>query len=582
MLNYLNKILLLIACLLSHVAGAQENIRFEATTNVKQVLLNGYFDVVFTLRNANGTDFTAPSFNDFTILAGPNTASSIQIVNGVVSREESFSYILQPKKVGKFTIGSANILANGKKMSTTPLTVEVVKGSEGGPSQAANEDVFIRLEVSKNNAYIGEQVHLDFKLYTTVSIDGYDIREEPDYRGFFAHELRRFNSSPVREVIGGKQYTTKILRRISLFPQQAGALRIDPAHLKLDVVEESEQRGFAFSRRVRPVFLKTNPVEINVKKLPAGAPDGFGGAAGSFTFQAATTRSRVSTDEAITINVLITGNGDMKRVQPPNLPLSDSFEVYAPKVIEEQTSETQGELMGKKVVEYLVLPKYPGAFTLAPTFTFFDTEGAKYVTLESAPINIMVAQGTDRHTGARPSPTATAPLADIRFIKTRTKLERKGQAFFASPLFWGITTLPFTAFLGVFFFRKIKERQEQVDPESLKKRLAAKEAQKRLAAAHGFYRSGDSRAFYDEVSKASLGYVCDKLNIPLSQLTKDNVQEKLQSLGVSTPIVDDFMGLVKICEMALFAGMDNHGDMKETYDKAMSIITEIETEIEKR
>ena len=578
-LNNLCKILGLLVCFLPLAGKAQDSFRFDASTDAKQVVLNNYFEVTFTLKNANGTDFTPPSFEDFTVLAGPSTSSSMQIINGAVSREMAYSFTLQPKKVGKFTIGSASIRANGKKITSNPLNIEVVKGRTGRPGQEASENVFVRLEANKTEAFIGEQLLLDYKLYTAVSIDGYDIQEEPEYRGFYAQEMKRFDSSPVREVVNGKQYTTKILRRIALFPQQAGKLSIKPARLQLALVEENDRTGFFFNRSIRPAFFTTNSLEINVKTLPADGPENFSGAVGEYDFQSAVDRNQVSTDDALSVNMLITGNGDVKRVQPPALLLSDSFEVYAPKVIEEQLSESQGEITGKKVIEYLVLPKYPGEYSISPSFSYFNTQENKYVSITSGPFRVRVLQGTDRHITRGASATENIPAKEIRFIKTQTALEWHEKPFVLSTAFWGLTAFPVVAFLGIFFFRKIQERKSNVDFTSLKSKLARKEAQKRLSAAHQFYQSGNSRAFYDEISKASLGYICDKLNIPLSQLTKDNVREQLESLTVSPSLAGDFVGIIQTCEMALFAGMDNAGSMQTTYEKAIAVISGIETEI---
>ena len=560
--------------------SAQNSTAFVASANAKQVLINGYFEVNFTLKNANGTDFAPPSFKDFTILAGPSSSTSMQIINGVVSREMGFSYTLQPTKVGKFTIGSASIRANGKKMTSNTLTIEVIKGSPAGQSGPTPEgEAFLRLEPDKTEAYIGEQILLDFKLYTSVSIDGYDIPEEPEYQGFYAQELKRFASNTLQEVVNGKQYTTRILRRVALFPQQTGLMTIQPVRIQLAVVEESDRTGFFFNRNVKPVFFTTDALDIKVKPLPDGAPGNFSGAVGAYDFQASLNRNSATTDDAFSIMLLITGAGDVKRIQPPPLVLSDSFEVYAPKVVEEDMAENRGDVTAKKVIEYLVLPKYPGSYRIEPAFTFFNTETRQYATAKAGPFPLTVKQGSNSQRAHQPETTPTPHATDIRFIKTSASLRQQGRPFVSSPLFWGLTALPVLAFFGVFFFRRMQEKQGNVDISILKSKKAGKEAQKRLATAHKHLTATDSRAFYDEVSKASLGYVCDKLNIPLSQLTKDNVREKLQSLSVSTPLIEDFMKVIQTCEMALFAGMDNSPAMQSTYEKAIAVISGIEQEI---
>ena len=560
--------------------SAQNNITFEASANARQVLLNGYFEVYFTLKNANGTDFTPPSFKDFIILAGPSSSTSMQIINGVVSREMGYSYTLQPTKAGKFTIESASIRANGKKLTTEPFTIEVLKGNAAGQARESDDGkVYLQLEVNKTEAFAGEQILLDFKLYTSVNIEGYDIPQEPEYRGFFAQELKRFASNTLQEVVNGKQYTTRILRRIALFPQQTGSLTIQPVRIQLAVVEDDDRTGFFFNRNVRTVYYTTNSLNIRVKPLPPGAPVNFNGAVGQFDFQASANRNAVTTDDAVSVILLISGTGDVKRIQPPPLVLSDSFEVYAPKIVGEQMEENRGDVVAKKTIEYLVLPKYPGSYSIEPAFTYFDTESQKYTTLKAGPFPLSVRQGTDRHRAEKPDNEVSPPVSDIRFIKTHATLKRDGRGFAGSPLFWSLTIMPVAAFLGIFFFRKIGDKRINTDKDLLKSKLAVKEARKRLSTAKKHLHAADSRAFYDEVSKASLGYVCDKLNIPLSQLTKDNVKEKLQSLRVSDPLIEDFMKVLQNCEMALFAGMDNSPAMESTFEKALAVIGGIEREI---
>lgn len=560
---------------------AQSELTFTASTNAKQVLLNGQFEVYFTLKNANGTNFTPPSFKDFIIMAGPNASNSMQIVNGRVSREMSYSFTLQPAKVGNFTIGSASIRANGKKMTTEPLSIEVLRANAAGQARGSEaEEVFLQLEVNKTEAYLGEQIILDLKLYTSLQIEGYDIPEEPDYQGFFAQEIMRPASNTLQEVVNGKQYTTVILRRIALYPQQTGVQTIQPMGIYLAAVEDKDRNRSIFYRNTQTIQYTTNSLSIEVKPLPPNAPAGFNGAVGKLDFQASADRKVATTDEAVSILLLISGKGDVKRIQPPPLVLSDSFEVYAPKVVEDKMEEYQGDILAKKTIEYLVLPKYPGFYTIAPSFTYFDTESGRYVTLGAGPFPLSVRQGTDRHEAKKTTEEdAGQVLSDIRFIKSSASLKQKGADFVGSPVFWSLTALPLAAFLGIFFFRKMQDKQKGTDMGLLKSRQAGKEARKRLSKARELLSAADSRAFYDEVSKAALGYVCDKLSIPLSQLTRENITEKLQSLKVSASLIEDFEKIIQTCEMALFAGMDNSEDMQSIYERAIAVISGIEGEL---
>ncbi len=573
------KILLASFIFCINLCSAQSNIKFEAISNAKEVLVNNYFEVSFSLKNANGSDFSAPDFGKFIVTSGPNSTKSVQFINGIVSQEMGYSYTLVAEKEGNFTIGPASIKANGKVYKTSPITIKVLKGDTKANGKASDQKAYIVIIPSKTTAYPGEQILLDFKLYTTVSLDGYDIIEEPEYQGFYVQELRRYNSFTQSEVINGKQVTTKILRRLALFPQQSGDLTISPARLQLAVIEDNNRSGFFFSRNIKPLAVTTEPITISVKDLPANPPNDFTGAVGNYSFQSSVNRMQASTDDAISTTMIITGNGDMKRVQFPPLILSDSFEVYPPRIVEEKTVEDQGELINRKVVEYLVLPKYPGKYSISPSFSYFDPATDSYHTIQSGPYQIAVKQGSDRHVVRQKVLKNLEASSDIRFIKTEAVFEKKGIYFVGSPLFWSLTSFPVFAFIGLFLLKKKQDQNQGKDIGAWKTKHANHIAQQRLSLADEHLKAEDSRKFYDEISKAALGYVCDKLEIPLSQLSKDNVHEKLSSLGVGESLIQDFLEVIQTCEMALFAGKNSTNDMEGIYKKAISVISGIEEEI---
>jgi BatD DUF11 like domain len=579
--NILRKTSLVMGILLSaFLAIGQSDASFEASTDARQVVLDGYFEVNFTLKNANGTQFAPPSFKDLTIVAGPNTSSSMQIINGQVTREMTYGYTLQPTKIGNFTIGSATVKANGKLLRSDPISVEVVK-SNVKPKAGNGEQFFIRVIPNKKSAYIGEQVMLDFKLYTRVGIEGYDVPEDPDYDGFYAVELRRFSSNTVQEVLNGQQYATKVLRRIALFPQQTGKLTVDPFRIQLAVVEEAGGRsGFFFQRNVKPVYFTTDAIEIDVKPLPGNEPEGFCGAVGSYQLQAGIDRKAATTDDAITLTLVLTGNGDVKRVQPPLLSLSDSFEVYEPKMVGEKTDEVKGEIISEKRFEYLILPKYAGNYRLNPSISYFNSETGQFASFPVGPFPLSVKMGTGKPNASR-SKSNELGISDILPIKTSAKLEKQGSPFTGSWLFYLLALVPIIGFAALVSYQKKLQELSNIDPNIMKIRSAGREAQKRLSTAQEQLQLGNSRAFYDEISKAYIGYVCDKTGLPLSQLTKENVREKLATLQINPTKVDEFVKIVHTCEAALYAGMDNPASMNSTYENAIGVITAIEDELDK-
>lgn len=579
--------LILLVCLsLLPLLGFAQEVYFDGGADARQVILSGYVNVTFTLHNANGSEFQAPPFKDFEILSGPNTSTSMRIENGVRSQSYGLSYQLQPRKIGKFTIGAASIKANGKAYRSSPFQIEVVKGRESTASTREElnaelkEQLFLKAEPSTTQARIGEQIVVDYKIYTTRDIETYNLLDESNYSGFFAQDLRRYNGREVREVIDGVQYSTKVLKRIALYPQQAGMLTIDPMILQLYVVtDKSGRRRSLFSMpKMTPVRVQTEALEIEVQPLPSGAPVSFSGAVGRYNMRSTLNRTELTTDDATSLRMFITGNGDIKQIQAPQLELPPEFEVYDPKVIEENSFENGGELAGKKTFEYLLLPKKPGNYKLAFGFTYFDTDSMAYITLRSDTMNLAVTQGT---LGSRVATQSREAISqeDILPIKTTATFSQPAQTFFSTPTYWICFGLPFIFLGGILVVRRIQEKHNNVDVSLLKSRRAQKVAQKKLALSKDYLGKGQSKAFYDEISRASFGYICDKLNIPLSELTKDNVRTQLKSLDVSESSIERFLKVIQTCEMALFAGKDNTAAMQETYQAAIENIAMIEEEI---
>ena len=578
----------LIACLLPLVAYSQGTVSFEASADAKQVVLGGYFEVSFTLNNANGSNFLPPSFNDFNILSGPSQSTSVSSYNGVWSRSLTYSYTLQPLKVGKFRIGHATITANGKAWKTKPLTIGVVKGRNSTANtheemvDQMQDQIFIQAEPNTSEAYVGEQILLDYKLYTTKDIETYNLVTESEYPGFFAQDVRRYNGKVVREVIDGVQFSTKVLKRVALFPQQAGLMTIDPMVMRLAVIADNKnqrRRSFFFTPNVNNLQVKTEAVKINIKSLPVDSSTTFTGATGHYSMNSVINRRSLTTDEAITLKMTITGDGDIKRVQSPTLSIPDSFDLYEPRIIEENSFESNGRIIGKKVIEYLLLPKETGRFEIQPAFTYFDTDSMAFVSIAPTTHHFVVSRGNQTASRNKVSPQGTAPAEDIRFIKTDFVLHKTNGHFLGTSLFWVLSIFPLLVLGGIVVFKQIQANNNNLDMVTLKNKRARKVAQKRLTQANKHLQQNESKAFYDEVSRALFGYICDKLNIPLSELTKQNVQEKLQQLGINEVLIEEFMEVVQTCEMALFAGKDNTSGMAETYEHAIQVVSSIEQEI---
>lgn len=571
------------------VGQAQKKIEFTASIDAKQVTLGSYFEVTFVLTNANGDDFTPPSFKDFNQRSGQNLRTSASAINGVWKRAANYSYYLSPKKVGKYKIGAASVRVGNKVLKTKPLEIEVVKGKPAKNAKGANgkEDVkaqlesqvFLKAELNTTEAYIGQQLLLDYKIYTAIGLDNYSVQGESDYAGFFAQGIRQFPSTQVKVVIEGVQYVSKVIKRVALFPQQTGALEIDPMLLRVSVATGKARHWLSYGSFVNH-DITSEPLAIVVKNLPVAAPISFSGAVGKYGFKTQIDRQSLSTDDAFTLQLTTTGNGDIKRVRAPKLMLSDSFEVYEPRVIEDASYESAGQMMSRKTFEYLILPRYADRYSFQPEFTYFDADSLAYVRLLDKNYPLFVKQGNKAPKNI--DDDLNRGQEDIRDIKLQTSLASIEHAsFFGTKPFWVLMFLPFLFLGGVFVYKKIAEKRSHIDVALAKQKRAQKVAKKHLSVAEKHLKKGESRPFYDEVSRAMLGYVCDKLKMDRSDLTKDNVKEQLQSLSVSKEHIGRFMSVIQNCEMALFAGKDGSTAMKETYTNAIKTVSEIEGDLAK-
>jgi len=574
--------LTLLLCLMTSFGiRAQDPVRFEASTNARQVVEGSYFELSFTLYNAQPSRFEPPPMRDFEKVSGPNRSTRTTYINGNLKQEVSFSYTLQPRKKGKLTIGSATVEADGKRLSTKPISVEVVEAKAGSLSE--EQKAYIRAELSTTEAYIGQQITLNYKLYTTVDVESFNILQEADYQGFYATDVRRYNSRVMREVVNGVQYTTKILKQVALYPQQTGQLTISPINVQIGVIKEgsNRSRSFFFQPEVRRIPATTEPVTVNVKPLPEDAPPAFSGAVGNYSINVNLAPTDVSTDDAITLLMTVRGDGDIKRVRPPELQVPEGFELYDPKVVKEATFETGKKIVGKKLFEYLLLPTEAGTYNFNPTFTYFSPDSTAYVTLEGGAYQLQVRPGQGKP--ERPlDRTQEASAEELAPLQLDPSLQKRQGRFFGSPLFWGLSLAPFLLLFGLVGYRQWNRTQGTLDPALARQRAAQKMAQERLSQAKAHLEANQSRAFYDEVSKAMLGYICDKLQIPRSSLSKDNLRAQLQQLDLPQELVERILRIVEKCELALFAGKDSSSDMPSTYQSAKEAILQVEREVSRK
>ena len=557
--------MLFIALLLSlNVAYGQ---RFYATSNAKAVVVGSYVQVDFVLENLDGKEFRPPNFKGFDVVSGPSTSTSTSITNGNMSKTFKVSYGLQPKVVGTFTIGSATVSVSGKTMKTKPFSLKVVKGSD--KTVAADKQVYVKAVLSDTTAYVGQQLLLNYVLYTTLDVKQFDVRTEGDFDGFFTEQLRLGKINFTREIIDGVEYFTRPLWKAALFPQQTGTYEIPETMVELGIAKPGARRSFFSSFQVTPKLVRAEAIKVQVKGLPP-TTEPYTGAVGRYRMSASTTKKTLTTDDAIEVRVEILGNGDAKTVTAPRWVLPEGLEMYDPNVLDDQIKPTNNGLNHSKIFEYLIVAKRPGRYNIQPTFTYFDTDKNDYVTLRKNLGMVTVVQGSNK------TPQIAAverqPLAGIF---ATTTLVQPSQSFYNSwPHLLGLA-LCFLSGLGLFVYSNYLKKSGQLDPALLRRDKAKEVAQNQLKQSKVFLDKEDSKGFHQEMITALKTYVTDKYNIPALHIKKSELLQKLTGTNMTTSDIETFKTILDRSEIAMYApGLTT--EMVVTYDKAIDLITGLE------
>jgi len=416
-------------------------------------------------------------------------------------------------------------------------------------------------ELTKDEVYVGEQVLLDFRIYTRHNIESYKIEQSPDFKGVFTEDVQDLGKGVANKKLKGVPYTTKLVRRMLLSPQQEGEIEIDPMTMRIAV-----DKG-VLNYKVETIA--SNRLKLKIKALPTPSPEGFSGTVGEYLLQANVNLNRLTTDETFKLRVDIKGKGDVKRIGKPtlNLPV-EQFDIYDPRITE-NSYEENSEKFYIKSFEYLISPKKEGEFLFAPSFTFFNPDTRSYETIEEDEIVMTILKGTGNIAEKLLDKKSEG---DIRFIQLDGKLHSQS-SFYGSVGFWILLLLPFLALGGVFYYKQQLVKDANIDPITRKRMKANSVASQRLSQAKTHLGNNDSRQFYDEISKTLLGFISDKLNIPNSELSKDNVQAQLEKQNIDSQYINRVMTVLKNCEMALFAGLDNSENMNQTYKEVEEILT---------
>ena len=594
--------------------------RIKVSTK-SQVVVGEQFRVVFEI-NADGKKFSAPSFEGFSVVGGPfnSTSSSVQIVNGSMSRTvtNSYTYVLRAEKEGSFTLGPASCTVDHEQIKSEPFTITVVAGDPqantggGGASgqqrsgsqqnvndpQVSGKDLFLKVVPSKKTVYVGEPLTLTYKLYTRVPVSQLSMSKVPSYGGFWTKEANDNGTyKQSSETVNGVEYTTAEIKKVVLIPQKQGRLSVEPMGIEC-IAQIQTQRSSRpsndpfeaffndpfFSRGYTNVQknVESSSLTVDVKPLPAdGKPASFSGAVGNYNFSATIDRDALSTNEAITMVLTVSGSGNIELLNLPAPVFPPDFEVYDPKITSSVDISSQG-LTGTKKAEYLIIPRRAGHFTIPPVeFSYFNPAKGAYTTLSASQMDINVTKGAGDNSGdgglyASNQEDIKYLGSDIRHIMTdKSGLRATGSHFFASVPYFIILA----ALLVVFFIVwavVAKNRRFKQDLTLVRNKQATKVAKGRLKNAYTYLKNSDQNHFYEEMSQALWGYISDKLGIERSVLSMETVKEAMTGKGMAESLADEFVETLNTCEFARFAPGDAASKMQGLYDKGMEVIMKVE------
>lgn len=601
---------------------AQVTVRVQAPSEVIQ---GDKFRVSYVVNTTDIDDFKVDAFEGLVELYGPSRSqeSSFSFVNGKSSHTSTvtFSYVLTSEKAGTFRIPSATVVVGGKPVkSTSPQLTVLPSGNSSSSSQSAaaqsqqgqqghnqqadrmrmqnagdritNKDIFIAVTASKKKVYEQEAILLTYKLYTLVNVSEMSGKM-PELDGFHVQEITRQRQPELKmEHYNGRNYGTVVWSQYVVFPQRSGELKIPEIRFEAVVVQQNRAidpfdaffHGASMMTEVKKTVVAP-AVVLHVDPLPTPKPANFSGAVGKFTIASSLTPQQLKANDATTLRLTISGTGNMKLMKAPEVAWPKDFERYDPKS-EDKTHIGASGSSGTVMYDYIAVPRHQGKYELPSVeFCYFDPDARAYKTDTTSHYVIDVEKGKGGSSASQSYSKEEIELlgSDIRYIKT-------GKADYinadeASLLGTSHIWLLYVGSFGLFLVLAILFRRYAVANADLvgrRVRKASKAATKRLKVARKLMAAGDSTAFYEETMRALWGYVSDRLSMPVSELSRDNVREKLAERSASSELIAQFIAALDECEFARFAPGDPADTMDKIYTSAENVINQMESELKRK
>lgn len=590
-MKFTTNIFLLLLVFAYSTAIAQ--VKFEAKVSKNTLGVNERLRIDFEM-NQDGDNFVPPSFQDFTVVGGPNTSVSNYWSNGKRSFTKTYSYFLSPKKQGSFTVKQAQIEIDGQVYKTFPIIIKVTKAIEkpkdpNDPAYIASQKIHLVAEVSKTAPYLNESITVLYKLYVAPNIAANILgdKQTPQYEDFWNQNIEVRAFRPQNAKFKGEDYRYVILKKVVLYPQKTGKLKLEPYVINLNIDVPTSRYDIFGNRIVRKVqqSITSSTRIVNVKPLPEeGKPTDFKGAVGDFNFSVTASKSSLDAGESLQAKVRVSGKGNLKLFELPKITVPSSLEVYEPEHKENVRTNLAG-MQGEILDVYTIVPQYKGKYPLPEvSFSYFDPKAKTYKRSTSEQLVIDVVNGpssvnTDtasNNTVNTNKQAVTTNSSTFSFIKTNaTWISKKEQSFFLSNIFWLLFLLPFLLIPLAIFVRRNQEKRN-ADIVGNKRRKADRLAKKYLSDAKKAL--GKKEAFYIALEKAFHNYLKAKLHIETSDFNKEKIQSLLTERNVDLTVVSEFISILENCELARYTPI-TQVTMQNDYEKSVITIGAIDKKI---
>ena len=578
----------LFICLLSISLVAQEA-TLKAKVSKNKLGVNQRLRIEFSIDKQGGDNFSPPKFTNFKVVGGPSQSVSQSWINGKVTFSQSYTYIIQPKRKGAFSIASASIKIGGKFIKSEPVKVIVLDAVEipknpNDPNYVAQQNIHLVAEISKANPYVGEGIYVEYRLYVSENVSVYDtsISEAPKYNGFWNQDIK-VNGFPVKMgKYNGENYRYIVLQKALLIPTKTGKLSIDPMRMDIVIGVPSGRADFfgnAITKNIRREFASTKKI-IRPKSLPLeGKPANFAGAVGDFNFNVALSKDILKANETSQVQLKISGKGNLKLFELPTVETPAELEMYQPERKERVRINASG-ISGAVTDTYTVVPLYKGKYKIPSiSFSYFNPKEKKYKIIATEDFFVDVQEGKELITVDTSSVRKQEVVStgkNFRYIATKTNfISTKKIDFFKSNLFYILFLLPLIAIpIGVFIGKKNEERNNDILGN--KTRKAEKLAKKYLSKAQK--QLGKKEAFYEALERALHNYLKAKLGVETAEISKERITEILKGKNVEATAIHQFIEVLKNSDFARYTPF-TATEMKEEFERAKAVIVQLDKQL---